>query len=388
MSLDMPVVLSRWAQVGVLVLLCAPWMLPSNKLYHQLLIFLLWLPALISLFSARWRSGLPLPEAWCFFSLAGWTLFVLFLQGGEEPVSQAKVVMYVGLSLWGVMLAARAPGPSLESLLVRSVFVGGVGAGLSWIAFYGFEGWPLDSRVVAIGVWDKVIMAAHAVGALAVMGMFLCRRQTGWFWLALPAVGLLVFLVFGQTRGVWLGMLAAVAVLLLGLSWRLRLAILVCLLLAGGVLLFFGMEILLERGLAYRPQLWMGGLELMLENSLLGLGFNDFQLVVPGAGQIFRHPHNIFLDTGIRLGVVGLVLFCALWGCVLWRAWQARDQALGRALLALWAFSTVSLMTDGIGLWLKPNADWLITWLPVALGMVLAQRRAMARGGDVQAPRP
>lgn len=31
-------------------------------------------------------------------------------------------------------------------------------------------------------------------------------------------------------------------------------------------------------------------------------------------------------------------------------------------------------MTDGIGLWLKPNADWLITWLPIALSIVLAAR--------------
>ena len=68
-------------------------------------------------------------------------------------------------------------------------------------------------------------------------------------------------------------------------------------------------------------------------------------------------------------------------------AWQARAHTLGRALLALWVFSTVSLMTDGIGLWLKPNADWLITWLPVALGMVLAQRHALAQDVAAQSSR-
>lgn len=49
-------------------------------------------------------------------------------------------------------------------------------------------------------------------------------------------------------------------------------------------------------------------------------------------------------------------------------------------LLALWTFSSVSLMTDGIGLWLKPNADWLITWLPISLAMVLASRQIAGMG--------
>lgn len=384
----MSVVLRRWAQVGVLGLLCAPWLLPSSKSYHQLLIVLLWLPALISLFNARWRPRLPMPEVLGFLLLAAWTLFVLIIQGGDEPVSQAKVILYVMLSLCGVLLADRAPDLKFETLLTGAVCLAGLGAGGSWIWFYALQGHSLDSRLVAVGIWDTVIMAAHAVGAFAVMGFFLFWRRDNWLWFALPALCLLIFLAFGQTRGVWLGLLATVAVLMLDLSRSVRLIVLAALLVGVGLLLFFGMDILLQRGLAYRPQLWHDGLSLMLENSLLGVGFHDLELVVPGTGLVFRHPHNLFLDTGVRLGLVGLVLFCGVWGCVFWRAWQARAQALGRALLALWVFSTVSLMTDGIGLWLKPNADWLITWLPVALGMVLAQRRVMAQDAEVQAPRP
>lgn len=383
----MLVLLRRWALVGVLVLLCAPWLLPSSKLYHQLLIALLWLPALISLFSARWRPRLPMPEALGFLLLAAWTLFVLLIQGGDEPVSQAKVVLYVMLSLCGVLLADRAPDLKFEALLAGAVCLAGAGAGGSWIWFYVLEEHSLDSRIVAVGIWDTVIMAAHAVGAFAVMGFFLFRRRGRWVWFALPALCLLMFLAFGQTRGVWLGLLATVAVLMLDLSRSVRLIVLVALLVGVGLLVFFGMDILLQRGLAYRPLLWQNGLALMLENSLLGIGFHDLELVVPGTELVFRHPHNLFLDTGVRLGMVGLVLFCGVWGCVLWRAWQARAQTLGRALLALWVFSTVSLMTDGIGLWLKPNADWLITWLPVALGMVLAQRHALAQDVAAQSSR-
>ena len=113
----------------------------------------------------------------------------------------------------------------------------------------------------------------------------------------------------------------------------------------------------------------------MLDNWALGYGFTDFGIYVPELDRTFKHPHNLFLNIGAREGVVGLALYLALWGCVAWRAWNHRQQPLGQALLAIWVFSSVSLMTDGIGLWFKPNADWLVTWVPIALSMVLARRQ-------------
>lgn len=200
-------------------------------------------------------------------------------------------------------------------------------------------------------------------------------------------MGYLLFLIFSQTRGVWLALMAAGVVMLMGTPWRVRLAVAVSLLVVIGAVALYDVSLLLQRGVSYRPALWQGGLQLLVENPLLGLGFHEFNLAVPGLKRLFKHPHNLFLDTGVRLGVIGLSLFLVVWLQALWRAWQARDQALGRALMALWAFSTVSLMTDGIGLWHKPNADCLITWQPVALGLVLAQRRQQTVAGAQDAPR-
>ena len=385
-----PVMLVRWVLLGLLALLCAPWLVPSNKLYHQLLIVLLWLPALICLGHAALRPRLPWPDALAFLALAGWTLLVLALRGGEKPLSEAKVVLYVGLSLLGVLLAARAGERMFERTLLLSVLAAGIGAGFSWISFYGLEDMPLSMRLTALGLWNTVIMAAHSVGALAVLGLALVlQRPWRRAWLlpaGLVAVGYLAFLIFSQTRGVWLALTAAGVVVLMGVPWRARLAVVASLLVGVGAVALYDVNLLLQRGASYRPALWQGGLQLLVENPLLGLGFHEFNLAVPGLKRLFKHPHNLFLDTGVRLGVIGLSLFLILWLQTLWRAWQARDQTLGRALLALWVFSTVSLMTDGIGLWHKPNADWLITWLPIALGMVLAQRRAIALNSESQEP--
>lgn len=372
--------LARWAVLGVAVLLCAPWLVPSSKVYHQLLALLLWLPALCSLGYASFRSRLVGPDWLIYLAFAGWTLLVLVLRGGEAPVSDMKVVFYVTLSLLGFLLAAKAGEVLIERLLLWAALVGGIGAGLSWLDFYGLEQNSFSKRLIALGVWDTVIMAAHAVGALAVVGLALLLNgpwRRAWLLPAgVAALGYLAFLLSSQTRGVWLALLASLMVMLTVVPWRVGLSVLLGLLLAAAAAAVYDVHLLMQRGLSYRPVLWAGGLQLIAENTWFGLGFHEFKLAVPGLKNQFKHPHNLFLDTGVRLGVVGLLLFCGLWLLCLWRAWQARGAALGRALLALWVFATVSLMTDGIGLWRKPNADWLITWLPVALGLVLAQRRS------------
>jgi len=353
-------------------------LLPNDKVYHQLLAILLWLPALCGLAYTGLRPRLSSLEFLAYIVFSGWTLLVLTVRGGEEPLSDMKVVLYVTLSLLGILLADRAGGISVERLLLWSILVGGLGAGLSWISFYFLERMPFSNRLIALGIWDTVIMAAHAVGALAVCGLALVwSRPWQRVWLlpaGLAVLGYLAFLISSQTRGIWIALLASLMVLLIATPWRVRLATLLSLSLVVIAVAFYDAQLLMQRGLSYRPALWSGGLQLIAENTWFGLGFHEFQLAVPELKIQFKHPHNLFIDTGVRLGVIGLLLFCGLWLLTLWRAWQARDEALGRMLMALWVFSTVSLMTDGIGLWRKPNADWLIMWLPVALGMVLAQR--------------
>jgi O-antigen ligase len=371
--------LSRWASLGLLVLLAGAWFLPSSKLYHQLLIALLWLPALLALLRNDFRALLRQPELLLFAALAFWTLLVLVVKGGAEPVSAAKIPFYVGLSLLGIVLAALDRRCALESQLRFVALLGGILAALSVLYFYLSGPHAPDQRLIAIGLWDTAIMAAHAVGALAVLGVFLLRgaEVRPWLWplLFAAAAGYLLFLGLSQTRGVWLAMIAV----LLAVRPTRGSALLVLSLVLSVILLWLCVpELFLQRGLSYRPELLMGGLHLLEQNLWLGLGFNPYEIAVPAIGDFYKHPHNLYLDLAIRLGLPGLLLFAALWACVAWRGWQGRKQPIGRALLALWLFSSVALLTDGIGLWFKPNADWLITWLPIALSLVLAVRRKEA----------
>lgn len=368
--------LTTWASAGLLVLLCGPWMLPNTKLYHQLIIFLLWLPAVLALSDQSFRRMLRRPEAFLFAIFAAWTFLVLVVEGSDDP-GKSKVVLYVTLTLLGALLAAQQSKWQIESLLFWSSMIGGVFALVSVVYFYGWAPRPSGMRLISVGLWDTAIMAAHAVGALAILGLFTLhgRRVNKWTAavLVLAAIGYLSFLGLNQTRGVWIALVCTMVIMVVARPTRLGMTFIAMIAIGLAAIALFDAGLLLQRGVSYRPSLWQGGLLLIEQHWMTGLGFHEYLITVPIAGS-FKHPHNLFLDTGVRLGLPGLLMFCCLWGVVAWRAWTSRAEPLGRALLALWVFSSVSLMTDGIGLWLKPNADWLITWLPVSLSLVLACR--------------
>lgn len=375
-----------WAAVGVVVLLCGPWLLPSNKYYHQLLIITLWLPALLSLFfRPKLYALIKLPEAVLFVMLACWTYIVLFVSGGTDIPSEAKMPLYVALSLVGIWLASETGPGHFERLLFGCSVLGGYLAGLSWVNFYVHHDHALSERLVAIGLWNRVILAGHAVAALSVMFVCLMPRSVGRWALAafIPAgLGYLLFLAFCQTRGVWVALAAGVLMLLFVSPGKWKAAVVTVLASLVVLVAFLEPYVLLQRGLSYRPLIWDQGIDLLLKNWSFGVGFNEFIIAGPELGQLaFKHPHNLFLNEGIRLGVFGLMLLVLLWAAVGWRSWNNRSIDLGRTALVLWIVSSVALMTDGIGLWKKPYADWLITWFPIALALIVSKRTQALPGG-------
>lgn len=104
------------------------------------------------------------------FSL--WTLFILYMQGGGDSVCKAKMPFYVVLTLFGIVLAVSDARVRFEAQLRIAVLVGGGFAILSIVDFHLIDQ-QTSGRLIAIGLWDKMIMAAHALGALAVIGAFI-----------------------------------------------------------------------------------------------------------------------------------------------------------------------------------------------------------------------
>ncbi len=69
-----------------------------------------------------------------------------------------------------------------------------------------------------------------------------------------------------------------------------------------------GMEVLEA---SYRPMLWTAGIDVWREYPLFGAGFGSFSEV--SSFPESRQPHNMFVEMVCELGVVGLIIACAMW---------------------------------------------------------------------------
>ena len=138
-------------------------------------------------------------------------------------------------------------------------------------------------------------------------------------------------------------------------------------------------DILLQRGLSFRPDLFAQALLKIQAQPWLGIGFDSpYALEVPALGLSYEHAHNLYLHIAVLLGLVGLGGWLLLQGWAALWAWRARSSVQGRLCLTLLCFSAVALFTDGVGPWVKPREEWFCIWLPLFLCLAGAalQRRA------------
>ncbi|MCY1307863.1 hypothetical protein D9M70_578280 [compost metagenome] len=62
---------------------------------------------------------------------------------------------------------------------------------------------------------------------------------------------------------------------------------------------------------------------------------------------------------------------------------------MGGAAVGLWLYSGLVVLTEGIAPWVKPSPIWFVTWLPLALVLVIdSLARQGERGGAASTPVP
>jgi putative inorganic carbon (hco3(-)) transporter len=186
-----------------------------------------------------------------------------------------------------------------------------------------------------------------ALGAFLLLGRF--RKPIWWGVCGLVAASI----VFGLTRGVWLGAFAACVYLVA--RWKPRwIVVLPVLLLIGW---FAAPSILRERvhnamkpsgdpALSIRFEMWQVGLRMIREHPWLGMGPNNIipeypRYLPPGKSPIVGyhgHLHNNFLQLGAERGLPALAAWLWFMGALAWYLWQMRRRAgwVAEAALAGW----------------------------------------------------
>ena len=156
------------------------------------------------------------------------------------------------------------------------------------------------------------------------------------------------------------------------------------------VLLFAlgGDELLLRRGLSYRPAIWLDTWQRVLNDCglWLGCGSDDYRFL----GK-FHHPHSGYLAMFYRNGLLGGLLFVLFAAVFFWRTVRSRSRWM---LLALMGWG--SLLTTTNGVLTTPQPLWVYFWLPTFMAILESQhpavlayfaaRQAAHASGTISAP--
>jgi O-antigen ligase len=238
----------------------------------------------------------------------------------------------------------------------------------------GEESFFKYTRLSGWGQYDNPLQYGGIMGCSALLALCEFFRETrrSRQMLLLLVLGLLVLaLVLTMSRGPVVFFLAAAAAVAAAYRehWR-RTLVLVGLatLVAFSVLLHPMGQAALEFNAsrpAYRLAIWSSVIEETRGKELFGEGWRDDQSVHTPEMR-FGHPHNFLLAIYRFGGLVGLALFVAMTGLLLYRCLRLRK---GIAVaLGAWLFYGICLhLTNGRFPVSAPGNDWFFYWLPAAL---------------------
>jgi O-antigen ligase len=234
-----------------------------------------------------------------------------------------------------------------------------------------------------------------------VVSIWASRQPRRWAY-AVAASAMLVVLLFTYSRGAWLVGVPASLLFLAGMRGRRPLAVASALLVLAAVVvvLFLGpgrLTLLLDPAQGttfFRLQLWRSSLAMLRDHPILGVGLDNFlyqyrtHYVLPTAWEEFNlsHPHNLILDSWLRLGLPGLAVFA--WLLVFsfrcgWFAYRRLPESLERLL----ALGLMGGMVYTVAHGLIDNAFFLVDLAYVfALMLALVQWTEIAYSGSSEGP--
>jgi len=360
--------------IGWLVLLTGLFWAWDRSLYHKLYYGLMAAPTLIALVlqPVLLKKLLRNPLILSFLMFGTYTSLSLLWSDTDSPAtSMIKRPIYVLMLFLGTgLLAIKCP-----RILPNTLFLAAVIATLSGVIslaylIYSREGTPGLGRLSGYGALYNPLLSAH------VYGFFTAFWLATWFakrtpFSPVPLLSLLFLGVVIISTGSRTPLLALTATLIwLGIAHfnrRSLIAVCTALCLALSVLLFHP-ETLTNRGLSYRPDIWLKTVELILEKPWFGYGFDHHLLItLEPSGLAFNDPHNIELAVLLSGGLAGLLLWLTLYAVALIYSWRNRRDALVLTASALVVFGLAAGLTEGRDFLSRPKEHWFLIWIPLAL---------------------
>ena len=370
---------SRWISryvlpVGWLALLTGLFWIGDRALFHKLYYALLAAPALFAMVMqprlTRRLIGHPLIVAFLLFG-SYMSLTLIWSDSDTAAFSLIKRPIYVLVLLFSAAILAVESPQALGQVLKVSAVIATVASGLSYGYFIYSGHAPLGGqRFHGYGALYNPLLSAHVFGFFAA------------FWLAywfsahkplapLPLACLVILgsvIIATGSRTPLLALAATATWLCLGQLSRRGLLLVLATACIGLALLLFHPAALMARGLSHRPDIWAEAWALATQQPWFGLGY-DHQLLLKlqGSGLAFNDPHNIELAVLLAGGLIGLILWLALYGIAAIYSWRNRHNSAVLIASALLVFGFVAGLTEGRDFLPRPKEHWFLLWIPFAL---------------------
>lgn len=368
-------IVRHWLALGYLVLLTGLFWVANGSLFTKFYYGLIAAPALFALILAphNLRPILREPIVLVFLAFSAWLLLSLsWTQADDGLGGLAKRPLYVFMMFAACALIACKD----EQLLLKTLRIGALLAVLAALInlYIYFASPPAGGRLIGTGALRNPLLSSHVLGFFCTywIAAWLTRSERhDWLPIVL-ALPLLAALLATGSRTPLLA-LALTSLWMLLITSRRALYLVAALMLAAAISMVFMPELLLQRGLSFRPQLWSEAIRQASEHLWIGHGFDSkFVFNIKGLGWALSDPHNVELAVLLELGLVGLSLWLLMYGLILLRCLQQRHQGKFQLASALVVYGLSAGLSEGSNFFSRPNENWFLIWIPISLVAALS----------------
>ncbi|SFP65687.1 O-antigen ligase family protein [Pseudomonas borbori] len=368
-------IVRHWLALGYLVLLTGLFWVANGSLFTKFYYGLIAAPALFALILAPHNLRLILrePIVLVFLAFSAWLLLSLsWTQADDGLGGLAKRPLYVFMMFAACALIACKD----EQLLLKTLRIGALLAVLAALInlYFHFTTASAGARLIGTGALRNPLLTSHVLGFFCTywIAAWLTRSERHDWLPILLALPLLVALLATGSRTPLLA-LTLTSLWMLLITSRRALYLVAALMVAAAISMVFMPELLLQRGLSFRPQLWSEAIRQASEHLWIGHGFDSkFVFNIKGLGWTLSDPHNVELAVLLELGLVGLSLWLLMYGLILLRCLQQRHQGKFQLASALVVYGLSAGLSEGSNFFSRPNENWFLIWIPISLVAALS----------------
>lgn len=379
----------RWViVVGVFWFALGVAYIPVNKIYQQGVIALLFLPAVLMLaFNIRLFSNF-LNENKVFSFLCCFLFLYVAVNGIYfNELQGVKHIFYilVFLSLGAFLPFFEFSGKKLNVLCFIALMAVVIICLYSFYNFFYLEGNSIFSRMWGVLGVHHPILASYYVGFFFIASFIAFVDKRNLYILFFISVFAL-FILFSQSRGAYVAVLVTLLFYLFVFARENKFAI-------WSVISFLGLSMIfgylfsdqvVSRGMSYRPEIMMSSLVMGIEKLWFGYGLGyKYLIYTDNYPEGFYHTHNLPLHIFIRLGLVGLVAFSALWLYCFYYCYRNKELFLAKFNLLLIVFSSVAFQFDSASFIAQPRLEWFVVWVPIFITVSVAAFSYLYRNKNI-----